>query len=132
MDTAKMRPWLRRGIAAAGMVLSAVAVAQLLLRQLSRFLAFSPQFAAIFAQLRHARMYTPWLLATAVALLFCLGADTLRKRSRLAFGAAVAGGAVLWLGMILAAVLYTFVNGMLFGDILFSLLDVLGKGGLDL
>jgi hypothetical protein len=37
---------------------------------------------------------------------------------------------LLWLFMALAVLLLTRVNGIRFGDVLFSLLDVLGKGGL--
>lgn len=118
-------------IAGLSLALTAIAVlcAQILLRNLSALLAFDETFSAIFAQIAIADMKSPVLLvlalsAGAATLLHCLW-----RRKRLRFVTALFG-ALLWLLLFLLSVLLTRVNGIRFCDVLFSLLDVLQKGGL--
>lgn len=100
--------------------------ARLLLQNLYRFLEFDPTFYGIFQQLRGAQIRPPMVLLTlgALGLAWTLGRLKERKVLRILIVA------LLWLVMALAVLLLTRVNGIRFGDVLFSLLDVLGKGGL--
>ena len=100
--------------------------ARLLLQNLYRFLEFDPTFYGIFRQLRGAQIRPPMVLLTlgALGLAWALGRLKERKVLRILIVA------LLWLVMALAVLLLTRVNGIRFGDVLFSLLDVLGKGGL--
>lgn len=100
--------------------------ARLLLQNLYRFLEFDPTFYGIFQQLRGAQIRPPMVLLTlgALGLAWALGRLKERKVLRILIVA------LLWLVMALAVLLLTRVNGIRFGDVLFSLLDVLGKGGL--
>ena len=109
---------------------SAWGVAQLLLRNLYRFLTFNPQFYAIFAQLQDARMDSPLLLLLVVAFLYSLLAVWLCGRSRWGCVAAILLGTLVWALLVSVAMYATKVNGILFGDVLVSLLNVLQKGGL--
>lgn len=118
----RKKEWLRTGFFAALPALSAVLLAQLVLRNLSLFLYFDPEFSAIFAQIRDAALYTPVLLIALAVLLFWW----INKRKKWIAVLAV----LLWLGIFFAAVLLTKVNGIRFCDVLFSLLDVMKKGGL--
>jgi hypothetical protein len=100
--------------------------ARLLLQNLYRFLEFDPTFYEIFQQLRGAEIRPPVVLLTlgALGLAWVLGRLKARKFLRIPVVT------LLWLFMALAVLLLTRVNGIRFGDVLFSLLDVLGKGGL--
>ena len=100
--------------------------ARLLLQNLYRFLAFDPTFHDIFAQLRGAQIRLPMALLTLAAV----GLAWLLERIRRRKGLRVLLAILLWLLMAVAALLLTRVNGIRFGDVLFSLLDVLAKGGL--
>ncbi|MBE6974322.1 MAG: hypothetical protein E7436_02385 [Ruminococcaceae bacterium] len=103
-----------------------VLCARLLLQNLYRFLEFDPTFYGIFQQLRGAEIRPPMVLLTlgALSLAWILGRLKERKFLRIFIVAP------LWLAAALAVLLLTRVNGIRFGDVLFSLLDVLGKGGL--
>ena len=113
----------------AALTAGAALCAQLLLRNLSLLLSFDETFSAIFAQIATAAMDAPVLLLLVPAV----GAAVLlhrlwQKRSWRVL--AVLLGVIVWLLLFLLAVLLTRVNGIRFGDVLFSLLDVLQKGGL--
>lgn len=116
------KEWLRTGLFAALPALSAVLTARLLLRNLSLLLYFDTQFSAIFAQIQWAQLYTPVVLILLAAVLFWLVCR--RKTGGLVMGI------FLWLVTFGAALLLTRVNGIRFCDVLFSLLDVMKKGGL--
>lgn len=102
--------------------------AQVLLRNLGLLLSFDETFGTIFAQIADAPMWPP----VAVTLLLSLGAAILLHRlwqkKPWRFAAALCG---LGFGVLLFLfnVLLTRVNGIRFCDVLFSLLDVLEKGG---
>lgn len=103
--------------------------AQLLLRNLGLLLSFDETFSAIFLQIADAPMSSP----VVVTLLLSLGAAILlhrlwQKKSR-RFAAPLCGFG-FGLLLFLFNVLLTRVNGIRFCDVLFSLLDVLEKGGL--
>lgn len=118
--------WFRTGLIAAFAVMSAVICARLLLRNLSFFLQFDPQFSAIFAQISDSHMYTPiglMLLTTAGYLL--LYRLSMKQKWK---AVSVLCGMLLWVFTIVSAVLLTKVNGIRFCDVLFSLLDVMAKG----
>lgn len=107
---------------------SAMGAAALFVRHVHVFLASVPAFQAIFAQLRTAQLHGPfWLLLPAVGLCaWLLWLDQNGKRL-----GAVLLGVGCWLLLLLCAVFFMRVNGILFGDVLVSLLQILQKGGLD-
>lgn len=107
-------------------VLTAVLCARVLLRCLSFLLLFDPQFSAIFAQIAGAEMKTPLLFMLAAVLVYLLLSKLGTRYERWA----LAGRIALWPVLTAAALLLTRVNGIRFCDVLFSLLDVLRKGGL--
>lgn len=120
------KEWFRTSLIAAFAMMSAVICARLLLRNLSSFLQFDPQFSAIFAQISDAHLYTPiglMLLTTAGYLL--LYRLSMKQKWK---AVSVLCGMLLWVFTILSAVLLTKVNGIRFCDVLFSLLDVMAKG----
>lgn len=124
------KKWVAVLVPAFVLTVLATLSAQLLLRSFSLFLAFDPMFSRIFSQLRHGDMDTKVLLLWVAAYAFSLLMFSLqeRKQRRLMFAA---GMVVFFLVLTVAAMLLTCVNGILFGDIVVSLLDVLRKGGLD-
>lgn len=107
---------------------SAMGVAALFVRHIHVFLASVPAFQAIFAQLRTAQLHGPfWLFLPAAGLCaWLLWLDQNGKRLD-----AVLLGVGCWMLLLLCAVFFMRVNGILFGDVLVSLLEVLKKGGLD-
>lgn len=111
--------------------LAAVATlcAQLLLRNLSALLSFDETFSAIFAQIADAPMVPPVVLTLLLALGTAVLLEKLWHRKSRRFAAVLLG---VCAGLILLAVqiLLTRVNDIRFCDVLFSLLDVLQKGGL--
>lgn len=107
-------------------VLTAVLCARLLLRGLSFLLFFDPQFSAIFAQIAEAEMRTPLILVLLAVLVYLLLSKLGTQNAR----RALAGRVLLWPILMGATMLLTRVNGIRFCDVLFSLLDVLQKGGL--
>jgi hypothetical protein len=118
------------GLAAAAAVLVCLlcsAAAQLLLRNLYRFLSFDQRFPAIFAQIRTAEMLPPavllFLSALAVGLL-----GALCRNGRVAPGVFVPVAVLAALLLPALAVLLTRVNGILFSDVLFSLIRLLSSG----
>lgn len=117
--------WLPSSLWAALAALSVMLCAELLLRNLSLFLQFDPQFSAIFAQIAEGRIGVPVGLLAVLAVAFWLllrsGRGVLPK---------VLTGLLLWLLGFAAVLLLTRVNGIRFCDVLFSLLDVMKKGGL--
>lgn len=114
-----------------GVLLTAGALvcAQVLLRNLSTLLSFDATFSAIFAQISTAVMDSPMLLILALSLGVATALYPLWQRNRLRFLAGFIG-LLSWLILFLLAVLLTRVNGIRFCDVLFSLVDVLQKGGL--
>ncbi len=117
---------LPRVIASAALLSLAVSMtARLLLRNLSLFLAADEQFAAIFSQLRTADIGTPILLLYALSLAYCFPAAKLKRRF------AVVIGLLVFMILLLLALYASSVNGILFGDVLLSLIDVIGKGGFE-
>lgn len=128
MTESKRRIWTIAAIVV-GMGISASAIAQLLIRNLWSFLDSEPQFQQIFAQIRHGSYYTPaWLILILACAFACPVCKYCRKWYSIVL--AVLGGILLWVLLVAVAMLTTKVNGILFGDVLFSLLDVLSKGGL--
>ena len=103
--------------------------AMTVLRHLEELLSFDPTFSAIFAQIAHAPM-TPGVW---IPLPMALGATALvlrlweKKAMRVA---AVLWGVFAFVCLFAVHVLLTRVNGVVFCDVLLSLLDVLEKGGL--
>lgn len=118
-----------------GILLAAIAAAsvvlfsQVLLRNLYLLLSSNDQFFAIFAQIRRAPMWPPLLavliLSSAVSAMVTL----LWRKRRLRFLAVIAG-VFSWLLVLGTTIMLTRVNGIRFGDVLFSLLDLMEKGGL--
>lgn len=105
-------------------------LAQFLIRNLYQFLPQESVFPAIFAQLQAASIHTPVFFFLIPAYLCCLG-GVLLWRKKLWRIPVVLGGVVL-IGLFSALCAYfSTVNGVRFGDILLSLLNVLEKGGLD-
>lgn len=114
------KDWLRTGFFAALPALSAVLMARMLLRNLFLLLYFAPDFSGIFAQIQAAVLYTPVTLILFAWLLFWL----LQRRKGKALSI------FLWIDIFGVTLLLTRVNGIRFCDVLFSLLNVMEKGGL--
>ena len=123
------RTWILVVVVATAMAIFVSVAAQLAIRNIWVFLDSEPQFQQIFAQIRHGSYYTPaWLillLAGGFAYPVCKYC-----RKWYAIALAVLGGILVCALLTAIAMLTTKVNGILFGDVLFSLLDVLSKGGL--
>lgn len=119
---------LRAGLITALAVLSALICARLLLRNLSLFLQFDPYFAAIFAQILDARLQTPtMLILLQFVVLFLLCRIGMKQKKKIV---AIICGVLHWFVTFVAVLLLTKVNDIRFCDVLFSLLDVMAKGGL--
>lgn len=120
------KEWFRTGLIAVFAMMSAVICARLLLRNLSFFLQFDPQFSAIFAQISDANMYTPigLMLLTTTGYLLLYRLRMKHKWKAVSVLCAV----LLWAFTFVLALLLTKVNGIRFCDVLFSLLDVMAKG----
>ena len=104
----------------------AMIAAGVLIRHLSVFLSGAPQFRAIFEQLGSARIGPPvW------SLLPAWGLDLLIIRLRRCKPLVVLLWVLWGLGFLVAVICCTAVNGILFGDVLVSLLEVMSKGGFD-
>ena len=101
------------------------AAADLLLRNVSLFLPQGGQLAAIFSQLRHAEIRPPVLLLFPLSFAYCFLTARWKRPAAVIVGL-FAAVALLALGLYAAS-----VNGILFGDVLRSLLDALRKGGLE-
>lgn len=122
------KEWLRAGLITVFAVLSALICASLLLRNLSFFLQFDPQFSAIFAQISDAQLQIPVLLILLMAIVFCLLYRLgMQQKKKIV---AIICGVLLWIVTLALVLLLTKVNGIRFCDVLFSLLDVMAKGGL--
>lgn len=113
-------------IRAAALAGAGALCACLLLQNLYRFLTFDPTFYDIFAQIRNAVIRPPIVVLTLAAVGISCLVDRMRSRKILRIFVCI----LLWLLLALAAVLLTRVNGIRFADVLFSLLDVIRKGGL--
>lgn len=129
MDGHRGTKWIAAGILTVVLWLVAAFAAALLICNISAFLSAEPQFQAIFAQLRHGHLGLPWWLLIPQGGLSLL---ILRLRRAGKPLAAVCAGVPLWLVLLLCTLYCTRVNGILFGDVMVSLVQVLGKGGLDL
>ena len=110
---------------AAVLTLALSAAVCLLLRNISAFLTPGTQFAAIFSQLRTAEIRPPFILLYVLSAAYCFPASRWKRPAAAAVGLPAAL-LLLVLGMMAAS-----VNGILFGDVLRSLLDVVSKGGLE-
>lgn len=121
---------LRAAVGAAVLTLTTSVAAWLLLRNISVFLIFDPTFEAIFAQLSDAAVTPPWLLTLLLSFAYCLPAARFADRSRGRLLGAVALGVLVWVALLVVSLLLSTVNTILFADVLFSLLDILLKGGL--
>ena len=124
------KDWFAALLTGLAMTATAALAARLLLRHISLFLSFDPMFSGIFAQIRGGKMYTPILLRMALAFAAAFGLRKLGKRRSWRIPAAILWG-LLWLVLMILAMLLTRVNGIRFGDVLISLLEILRKGGLD-
>lgn len=120
------KKWFVAMIPSLLLAISAVVTAQLLLRNLSLFLTFDPQFSAIFAQIQDARMKTSLWLLVIPSFLYCF-AMVRFCRSKVIMAV---GSVLFWLVLTAAALLLTMVNGVLFWDVLVSLLGLIQKGGI--
>lgn len=113
------------------MTLSVCALAAVMIRSLDSFLlaAGETEFAEIFAQLESAELDThgwiPFLLAAAF---LCLCGLLFRKIRRWVWLPAVPLGLVMFALSLAAAVWNTDVNGIRFGTVAVSLLDLLESG----
>ncbi len=113
-------------IRAAALAGAGALCARLLLQNLYRFLTFDPTFYDIFAQIRDAAIRPPVAALTLAAVGISCLADRMCGRKILRIFVCI----LLWLLLAIVGVLLTRVNGIRFADVLFSLLDVLRKGGL--
>ena len=123
----KERGW--RWIVFGGVMTATIALTtRLLLSNLYLFLSFDDQFSAIFAQIEDAPMQLPILLVLIASWLYCLLGDYWFGKGRGGKVAAVAVGIIVWMLLLVGTLLLTKVNTIRFGDVLFSLLDLLQSG----
>lgn len=121
---------LHTGILLAAIVaVSVVLLSQVLLRNLFLLLSFDDQFFAIFAQIRRAPMWPPVLTVLILSSAASAMVTLLWRKRRLRFLAVIAG-VFSWLLVLGTTIMLTRVNGIRFGNVLFSLLDLMEKGGL--
>ena len=113
--------------ASAALTLAASVTARLLLRNVAFFLylAAEEQFAAIFSQLRSADIRPPIILLYILSLVYCFAAAKLKR------GTVILTGLLVFILLLAIALLAASVNGILFGDVLISLIDVISKGGFE-
>lgn len=104
---------------------------QLLLRNLYRFLTFDQDFYQIFAQIADADMAVPVLAIFIVSFFYCMLGGHWQAAGTGGTVAAVLVGIVVWLVLWVAALFFTEVNQIRFGDVLISLLDMIQKGALE-
>lgn len=123
-------PWCIALGAAAASALTLILAAQLLLRNIAAFLSSEPQLQAIFAQIRTAQMSSPVLLTGLLSFLYWFAVCKFCKKN-VSRVFAILGGLLLWLLLWIVSVALTRVNGILFWDVLTSLLDAAQKGWLD-
>ncbi len=105
-------------------------LAQILVRNLFRFLTFSPDFEAVFRQISTPETETtaPWVLLVLLVLPAVFGISALWKKGRRGRGLSLLSGVVavfVWGG---AGVLFTKVNGILVYDVVRILLPLLQEG----
>lgn len=110
------------------MTAAAVLVTWLLLSNLYRFLTFDPQFHDIFAQIADAPMVPPVIPLLLLSTLYCLLGCRLAAKGRGGRVAAVLVGIPVWLLLLVGSILLTEVHSIRFGDVLFSLLELLQSG----
>lgn len=96
------------------------------LHHLTGLVKMDATFTAIFSQLADARVLPPWLLLLMLSVASALGLKTLFCRHRTV---AVLLGVFILLLLLVLALLLSTVNGILAADVLFSLVNVLLKGG---
>ncbi|MBQ2756399.1 MAG: hypothetical protein IJF27_06970 [Oscillospiraceae bacterium] len=120
-------------VAALGLTILTVAVAaagsQLLLRNISEFMGFDKTFQGIFAQIKDAQMHSPVLIAAGLSCVFWFWSLKSEKLSQKKWLLVLLGVAVAAVVMLISFFLTT-VNGILFWDVLISLIKVFSKGGL--
>ncbi len=108
---------------------STIALASwLILSNLYRFLSFNPQFGDIFAQIADAPMAPPILPVLIPSCLYCLLGSRLATKGKGGRLTTVLVGIPVWLLLLIGSILLTKVNHILFGDVLFSLIDLLRSG----
>lgn len=122
--------WIAALVSASVMTLTAAVTARLLLCHISLFLSFDEQFGAIFAQIRDGALKSPVLVLMAIAFPAAWGLRKMGECKRWRIPAGILW-TLLWLLLLISALLLTRVNGIRFGDVLVSLLDILQKGGFD-
>ena len=122
------KTWLAAMLPALALALLAALTGQLLLRNLSLFLSFEPMLQGIFAQLKTAAM---WPSVVLLLIAYPLQYWTLwlyRKHQRKALPIAIT--ACCFPLVTVVGMLTTHVNGILFWDVVVSLLELIRKGGL--
>ena len=97
--------------------LSVSAAIRLLLANVWRLMGETSQLGQIFSQLRHASVRPPLLLLLGVFFGFCLWAK-LRARKGKNVCLSVVAGIFLWVLLLVTGLLLTYVNGVLFVDML--------------
>ncbi len=111
---------------ACGVTLLLCVAAIWLLCHLPGWVEMDETFTAIFSQLEDARVLPPWLLLLTLSATSALGLKTLSRHHQTV---AVLLGIFVFLLLSVLAVLLSTVNGILVADVLFSLINVLLKGG---
>ncbi len=110
------------------MTVTASLASWLFLSNLYRFLTFDSQFHDIFAQIADAPMVPPVGALLILSCLYCLPAAHWTAKGRGGRLTAVLVGIPAWLLLLIGSILLTEVNHILFGDVLFSLIDLLQSG----
>ncbi|MBR7143284.1 MAG: hypothetical protein IKD06_07100 [Clostridia bacterium] len=109
--------WGRALLWGALLTLSVSAAIRLLVGNLYRLVSFSPELEQAFAQLKEARVRPPLLLLLALSFLFCFWASARVSRGR-GRGLPVWLGLLLWPVLFVGGLLLSFVNRVLFADMI--------------
>ncbi len=101
-------------------------VGQAFLRNFYRLLSFDEMFSGIFSQITDVKMTSPIIILLVIALLGVFAVIKLRKHKVLATLAVI----VLTVVLFIVAILFTKVNGILFGDVVRTLVPLLESGAI--
>lgn len=96
------------------------------LRHLPSLIEMDKALTAIFSQLENARVLPPWFLMLTLSVASAFGVKALFPRHQVW---AVLLGLFMLILLLVGVFLLSTVNGILVADVLFSLVNVLLKGG---
>ncbi len=124
----KFKPVLAYCISTVCITVLLAALGRALLRSFYLLLSFDEQFCAIFKQIRFAEMRSPLLLLAVLSFLSVLFVAALWRRGKRAV--TVILSIAVFLILFLLSVWLTRVNGIMFGDVVSSLIPLILGGAI--